>query len=345
MSLSDVAGVFSRYFILGFFLPVFFALVVLWQLLTPEFVPNAFDEKYEGATAVAILAGAALPLGLVLLGVAYPVIRLLEGYFLLKAYTPAWTYYALWPLSRFLRWRQAAAFAKLTRDKKQRQDMDRRRVATWHLDLYFPPEAEDLMPTRLGNAVRAFELHSWKRYGLDSIGAWPRVELLLSEQERALLEDAQTEVWFFINSSLAAVVVGVLLFVDWIAYRSLAPEHLWWLAPLVLGYLLYRGAVEAATRWGDVVRACLDVHRLSMYEKLDLRSPTTNEEERELAAEVSRFFLYGNEIDDSFRARGSEPERAADVAEPAIERANPPREPPERRRLLVISLRRGRPRT
>ena len=300
MSLSDVAGVFSRYFILGFFLPVFFALIALWQLLTPDLVPDALDKKYEGATAVAILAGAAIPLGLVLLGIAYPVIRVLEGYFLVPARARWWTY-PFWPVSRVLMWRQRTTFKALTRDRTQRRDPALRRSAAWRLDFYFPPEEDDLLPTRLGNAIRAFELHSWKRYRLDSIRAWPRVELLLSEQERDLLEEAQTEVAFFINSSLAAVVAGALFFADWIAFRSHTLEDIWWLAPLVLGYLLYRGAVEAATRWGDHVRACVDLHRFQMYEGLGLRLPGSNAEERALGEELSRFFTYGDEIDDVFR--------------------------------------------
>jgi hypothetical protein len=220
VSLSDVAGVFSRYFILGYFLPVFFALIALWQLLTGEFIPNAFDEKYDGAVAVAILAGAALPLGLVLLGLAYPILRIMEGYFLIKPYASSWTYYPLWWLSRLLLWRQRAAFDTWTRQRHQRKDSGLRILSAWRLDVYFPPERQDLLPTRFGNAVRAFELHSWKRYRLDSIGAWPRVELLLSEQERELLEDAQTGVAFFINSSVAALFTGILLAVDWAVFRS-----------------------------------------------------------------------------------------------------------------------------
>jgi hypothetical protein len=224
-----------------------------------------------------------------------------------KSHARWWTYYPFWPISRFLMWRQRSAFKAIMRDRKQRQNPELRRVAAWRLDVYFPPDEEDLLPTRLGNAIRAFELHSWKRYGLDSIGAWPRVELLLTDQERELLEGAQTDVAFFVNSSLVAVVMGILFFADWIAFRSHSLEHLWWLVPLVVGYLLYRGAVEAATRWGDEVRSCMDMHRLVMYERLGLGTPATDAEERKLAEEVSQFFLYGDAVDDTFRQRSSKP--------------------------------------
>jgi hypothetical protein len=269
--------------------------------------------------------------GLVLLGLAYPVIRVLEGYFLVRAYAPRWMYYPLWPLSWLLLWRQRSAFEALTRDRKQRRNPDRRRVAAWRLDVYFPPGEEDLLPTGLGNAIRAFELHSWKRYGLDGVGAWPRVELLLSEQERELLEGAQTELAFFVNSSLASAFAAALWFADWIAFRSHRLEDVWWLVPLVLTYLLYRGAVEAATRWGDEVRSCMDLHRLTLYEQLGLRIPASNAEERELATQVSRFFLYGRDVSDTFRRRSGEPEGETEAPNP---------EQPRRRleRMLVVAL-------
>ncbi len=51
MGLSDVAGVFSRFFIVGFFLPAFFALIALAQLATSALVPNGV-ERYSSATEI-----------------------------------------------------------------------------------------------------------------------------------------------------------------------------------------------------------------------------------------------------------------------------------------------------
>src|SRR4249919_240363 len=79
MSPSDVAGVFSRYFIVGFFLPAFFTLVGLSQALTSSFLPNSYEELNEGAKVV-VLGGVGLLLGLLMLGLNWQVFRLFEGY-------------------------------------------------------------------------------------------------------------------------------------------------------------------------------------------------------------------------------------------------------------------------
>ena len=68
MSPSDVAGVFSRYFIVGFFLPAFFALAIVAFGLSSDAVPNQFESYGDGAK-IAIVGGAAVLLGLALLGV------------------------------------------------------------------------------------------------------------------------------------------------------------------------------------------------------------------------------------------------------------------------------------
>jgi len=34
------------------------------------------------------------------------------------------------------------------------------------------------MPTRFGNAVLAFETYAMKRWGLDSVPVWPRIDML-----------------------------------------------------------------------------------------------------------------------------------------------------------------------
>jgi len=57
MGLSDIAGVFSRYFIVGFFLPVFFAMVALAQAVDSSMLPHVYTQSSSGAR-IAILGGA-----------------------------------------------------------------------------------------------------------------------------------------------------------------------------------------------------------------------------------------------------------------------------------------------
>ena len=59
MALKDITGVFSRYFVVGFFLPAYFALVSLWLSASSDFVPNEL-ERHSEATELVILGGVAL---------------------------------------------------------------------------------------------------------------------------------------------------------------------------------------------------------------------------------------------------------------------------------------------
>jgi hypothetical protein len=90
-------------------------------------------------------------------------------------------------------------FVSIRRDKS-RPDTDRERAA-WVLDRYFPPRRERLLPTRLGNAIRAFEQHSNVRWGLDSVTIWPRIEALLSAEERERIVDSKVNFNLFLNAA------------------------------------------------------------------------------------------------------------------------------------------------
>ncbi|MBA2631259.1 MAG: hypothetical protein H0U84_09615 [Thermoleophilaceae bacterium] len=304
MALTDVAGIFSRFFIVGFFLPSFFALVTLSQLLTDDFLPDGF-EAYSGATEILILGGVALLLGLFLLGLDYPILRLYEGYPLQRGGLG---------LDRPFIWLQHRTYKKLA-DAKARAHQggdpaaNKRGIEAWQtLDRFFPDKPSRLLPTRFGNALRAWEDYSYTRWGLDSIRFWAHVEPLLSEQERQLHENAQTDVAFFINSSLAAAVVGVVLIADAIANGPVGWAWAWlYVVPFLVAYLIYRFAIDAGRRWGVEVRASLDLHRLEVYDKLGVRRPTSFTDERTaIAPALNRFFLYATHMPDDLWAEQPE---------------------------------------
>jgi hypothetical protein len=295
MHLGDITGVFSRYFVVGFFLPAYAALVSLWLLASSGLVPNLL-EQHSQATQLLILGGIALVGGLALSGTSYYVARLLEGHPLVR-----------WSKRPVARTGYRAAIALQRRRYNRLRDIhdgkgkpgEDPQHAAWHLDRYFPPEPDDLLPTRLGNAIRAFEKHSNVRWGLDGVTIWPRIEALLSAGERELIVDFKVNFYVFANAALGAVVVGVCLIVDQ-AVNAPLPAWLWWLyaLPFAVAYILYRFAIDPATEWGDVVRSSFDLHRLELYEKLGVRAPTSFSDERELAVCVNQALLYGYPLSD-----------------------------------------------
>ena len=310
MGLGDITGVFSRYFVVGFFLPAYVSLVALWISATGDFIPDDL-ERYSEATELLILGGLALVAGLSLSGARYLVTRAFEGYPLLRL--------SRWPLglvSRAAIRRQRASFHRLlaVRDDAARASSERSRAA-WILDRFYPKDANELLPTRLGNAMRAFERHSNERWGLDGVTVWPRINALLSSEERQLHVDAQIDLYVFMNGALGAFVVGVCLVIDKAMY---APDPAWswalYAIPFAVSYLLYRATVAPAASCGDLVRASIDLHRLELYEKLGMRTPTSFSDERELAVHLNKALLYARPLltDDLWRGESDEGVPAAD---------------------------------
>jgi hypothetical protein len=232
----------------------------------------------------------AVLLGLALVGFALitqplqlALVRLLEGY---------------WGLSR-----PAEALTKLgqRRHRRLREQLERRQLSTrtdadapnqaarsyaaWALSRRYPP-APLIMPTRLGNALRAAEDRAGRRYGLDTVVAWPRLYPLLSERVRDLVDDQRAQLDIaarFTVTLLVAAVVSLALLVT----------HGWWLAVpavgLALAWLSYRGACTAGIAYGESIETAFDLHRLDLRRALQLPLPQSLEQERALNDELTRF--------------------------------------------------------
>lgn len=295
MGVRDVSGVLSRYFVLGFFVPSFFALFTLSQLLTSAFLPQPY-ERLRTQDQVLVLGAGALFLGLVLLGLRYPITRMLEGYPLERA--PA-------RLRRPFVWLQERSYDRLKEIQDDPKKPDARRIAARRLlDRRFHKDRGRLLGTRFGNAIRASENYSFTRWGLDGVAAWPRIEPLLSEQEQELHAHANSDFSFFEHATLGSFAVGLVLIADAIVNHPLAHRWDWaYVAPFAFGYAMYRAAVGAAERRGTERRASIDLHRRELYERLGVRQPASFTEERErIGPAVSSCLLYGTALDDAYAA-------------------------------------------
>ncbi|HEU4701616.1 MAG TPA: hypothetical protein VFS37_03970 [Conexibacter sp.] len=292
MGLADVTGVLSRYFVVGFFLPAFFALVALWLTASGGLLPNELEAQSDGVQ-IAILGVTGLLLGLALSGLNYGLTQLLEGYPLEARRS--------WPLfGAVYRWmigRQAAQRRSMVarRDSDVEPDSS---LARWQLDRRFPPE-EYLLPTSMGNAIRAFESHANSRWGLDGIAVWPRIEQLLSADEREPHVDAKLDFNVFLNGAVGAVAVGLALLADLVVNHPLDAWLSWlYLLPFAVAYASYRQTIGAAIRWGSEMRASVDLRRLDLYERLGVRKPTSFSDERHVADHVNQMLLYGSPLPD-----------------------------------------------
>jgi len=69
--------------------------------------------------------------------------------------------------------------------------------------MQFPSKPERLMPTKLGNIIRATESRPYDKYGLDAVICWPRLWLVLPNEVKKELQEARSNLntaarfWFW----------------------------------------------------------------------------------------------------------------------------------------------------
>ncbi|WP_432175795.1 hypothetical protein [Streptomyces sp. Tue6028] len=230
--------------------------------------------------ALLVVTVCASLLGLLLQPFQVRAVRVLEGY---------WDRWALTALVAGIlvriqrrRWRVLRARVDTTPrgDSGRRVQADAyRRLAAW-------PPSEALLPTALGNALRAGELSAGERYGLTTLSSWPRIYLQVSDRMAAVLSSTRDALDSAVNlcwSLLALTGAGATALYD-------EPSS-WWLcgAGLVLVAVSYKGAVTAAQAYAGLMHAAYDLHRFDLLEALHYPLPT-REDEEDVFAGISALF-------------------------------------------------------
>ncbi len=159
--------------------------------------------------------------------------------------------------------------------------------------LFLPPGKSYVMPTLLGNILRAAELYPMRRYQLDAVVAWPRLQDLLPEKFANSLRDAKANM----DLLLVVTTLATVFALGWESDLGLFSER-WDLFLLAsIGWLLalfgYSGAVQAARSYGELIKAAFDLHRWELLKALHLKLPENYADEHRLWAEVSEL-LYRN---------------------------------------------------
>jgi hypothetical protein len=295
---TDIAGLFSRYFVVGFYVPTFAALAVLGAVVgVVHDLPEVYS-RYSPQTRLLIDGAVALPLALALSGLHQPILEWFRG-------APLWRRRDRRVFAGLYLWKTKRArdrFESLTKADADPHPSPARTSAAWNLDRRYPASEDQLFPTRFGNIMRATEYHGYKRYGLDQVVVWPRVEMLLGQAERDVHESVRGDVAFFVNVCLGTGAIAVVSTVLGVADRSPGVIVGAVGATLVLG-LSYLAVLQAALRWGDAVRSSVDLHRLELYRLMGLRSPLTPQQEVAIGRALTRCLLYSEPLADTVRAR------------------------------------------
>jgi len=160
------------------------------------------------------------------------------------------------------------------------------------------PGAELVLPTRLGNVIRAFEEYPRAVYGTSAIPLWPRLIAVVDKDYKPVLDEAKASLDFMINASFLSGLLSSSILVAGL----LVPEriHWWpWLLQLSLAALaarlFYVASIGQAASWGAQVKGAFDLFRWDLLKKLGYERPGISPEaERELWKHISQRMVYGN---------------------------------------------------
>ena len=201
--------------------------------------------------------------------------------------------------------------------KKQMKNFLKAQSELANVGLRYPLDKEHLMPTRLGNVLRASEMYAYERYAIGEITIWPRLVPLLPVEIVQTIEEKNNHFMFLVNSAFLAFanaaigmcfgLIGIMAFPPSILYPytvkaagffSIGYDHIaplgYILISVVLsgfGYVLYRISVNSAEDFSLYVRTSFDLYRKNLLRQLDWKPPKTLEAEKEIWRNISKYLI------------------------------------------------------
>lgn len=240
--------------------------------------------QFFSAKAVVLLTLASWMFGVLLMALNRGVYQLAEGYGALNPFR------LLWPVELFRYWllhrrvqRLNARFNALLPDELNRLNRLSKRVVN---DF---PDSRWVLPTRFGNAVRAFEVYSRVMYGFEAIPGWGRVLNVISNETRQSVASQKAQVDFWLNLWFLGMALCVeLALIAWLG----AIHWFFVLAAIAYAWFMLQRARLASYEWGESVKAAMDLGIPLLAEQLGIAVPTDRGEERRIWKRYSQAISY-----------------------------------------------------
>jgi hypothetical protein len=169
---------------------------------------------------------------------------------------------------------------------------ERAKVEYEDLKIALARTPQEVRPTILGNILAAAEDYPNMQYGLDSSVVLPRLLRVAPPEATSTLDGERDDLRFATDLCGALALAAVML------AGFLITDGWWVLAPIgamILAWLSYRNAVEAAVVYGETLRVMFDLYRFNLYESLALPRPPDQSAELELAHDVNHL-LWGWDV-------------------------------------------------
>jgi len=247
-----------------------------------------------GGVGALVIFTASAAIAVSLQPLQFRLVQLMEGYW--PAWFPQFLLRLGIRLERSRRDRVRARLAIVSRSSApaaQAAARERAQTAETQLRQRFPAE-ERLLPTALGNALRASEDMVGQRYGLESVIIWPRLFPLLPDRVRNGVDDEVTQLDVAVRLAVTWTVAG-LVGLGWLFCEPAAlwQNPTWMLVPVgvfVLARLSYQSGVESAIAQGVDLEVAIDLYRARVIDAMRLHPTVSLEQERRVFRELCELF-------------------------------------------------------
>lgn len=293
---SELPKLLDRDFAVGYFLPFasfISANIVLINLfgLFPSLLAFLGSEILLGTTIIGLISWLG---GIILLVANRSIIRILEGY---GRYNPFKFFHRL-EIRRYKRLQSSISelddeYKKYLSDGTEfpQELRTRRNKLLKESAERFPDHESWLLPTALGNIIRAFEVYPRVMYGIDAIKGWERLIAVVPKDYRELIDAAKTQVDFWINfSSLSAILLIEYILLLLMANQILA---LWFpLTLVIIQFVFVSRSLSSAIGWGELVKSSFDMFLPELHMKLGFETPENRAAERLQWQKFSQAIIY-----------------------------------------------------
>jgi hypothetical protein len=180
----------------------------------------------------------------------------------------------------------------------------------------YPAAIDELLPTRLGNILRAAERRAGERHGFtDSVEMLPRIYPYISASLADAMGDARDELDIGCRMCAVLWMLGVTCVMSFAIDGAVATSSgLLLVIPataILLGVISYRGALRSAEEYGKFLFYVFDLHRQDLIRALGYEPPLSPDAEIRLVRAITGWLVRGDPAPARFRVRPNQRSAAA----------------------------------
>jgi hypothetical protein len=186
----------------------------------------------------------------------------------------------------------------------------------------YPLDERQIVPTKFGNAIRAFETYGKTRFNLDSQTLWHELLAVTPKYIQEEIDSARSSVDFFVAFLYLSIAFGMACLILGIVEHLKIPLLLLSIPAFVLSVVFHWLAVRAIDAWSYPIHALVNLGRSKLAEGLGLQLPAALEDEKRMWGLVTKYAYhatsnYGCALD-AFRKPLKEAERLETAEKEAL---------------------------